>query len=489
MKQKKNIVILIAIFVLISLIILPKSLGDLDELWNYSFAKNIAEGRLPYRDFNMIQTPLLPLILGLILKLFANELIVMRILAIVLCTTVFFLVYKILEKRLNINTYVGLGITVFLIYIFKDHVRIDYNFAVLLMVLILIYLELGKKISVESSKKYDLLIGVIAGTSILFKQTTGLAISAITIGYKILEIEKKENIKKYLKIVLYRMIGVFIPLALFALYLITYGIWSEFIDYTILGVKTFSNSIPYTNLFENDKIIIKILAVVLPIFLAVQGILGAVTKQREQANKYIVLFSYSVASAIVIFPITDEIHFLIGTLPCIIGMFYIIYNIINKFLKGNIKVFLKYFIQVASILIFICFIVYQGLSLKNKDTFSSLNHYSYIPISNGIETQIKEMIKYLNSNEDVYILDSSSIVYKIPLDTYSKNYDMFLKGNLGSKGEGGIIEDLKNKEDIKVLIMKEKYSRNWQNPEEVRKYITGNWNKTGEIQLFDIYEK
>lgn len=37
--------------------------------------------------------------------------------------------------------------------------------------------------------------------------------------------------------------------------------------------------------------------------------------------------------------------------------------------------------------------------------------------------------------------------------------------------------------------MNDKYKRNWQTPEDVRKYIINNWNKIGEIGIFDIYIK
>ena len=77
----------------------------------------------------------------------------------------------------------------------------------------------------------------------------------------------------------------------------------------------------------------------------------------------------------------------------------------------------------------------------------------------------------------------------IPIDKYNKNYDMFLKGNLGKKGEKGQIENLQNEENVIVLIINSNYNRNWQNPERVRQYIIDNWNKKGEIEQFDIYEK
>ncbi len=45
--------------------VLPRNLANLDEIWNFNFARNIANGLIPYKykDFNMLQTPLLPFIL------------------------------------------------------------------------------------------------------------------------------------------------------------------------------------------------------------------------------------------------------------------------------------------------------------------------------------------------------------------------------------------------------------------------------------------
>ena len=98
-----SILIFIGIALAISPIILSRNLSDLDEIWNYNFARNIADGLIPYRDFNMLQTPLLPFMAGLILKLFGNELIVMRLLAILLISSIFFMIYKIL-KVLKVHT-------------------------------------------------------------------------------------------------------------------------------------------------------------------------------------------------------------------------------------------------------------------------------------------------------------------------------------------------------------------------------------------------
>ena len=104
MKRKGiyNLLLFILIFFCIASIILLRPLDDLDEIWNYNFARNILDGKFAYKDFNMLQTPLLPLVSSMFLKIFGNELFVMRLLAVTLCTVIFFLEYKIL-KRLYIQ--------------------------------------------------------------------------------------------------------------------------------------------------------------------------------------------------------------------------------------------------------------------------------------------------------------------------------------------------------------------------------------------------
>lgn len=67
-KTKKNntikiIVLAISLIFYNLSIVLIRELKDLDEIWNFNFARNIANGLIPYNDFNMLQTPLLSFIL------------------------------------------------------------------------------------------------------------------------------------------------------------------------------------------------------------------------------------------------------------------------------------------------------------------------------------------------------------------------------------------------------------------------------------------
>ena len=240
MKQKtKEIIFNIGyiLFLLIAFlgIVLPRNLQNLDEIWNFNFARNIANGLLPYKDFNMLQTPLLSFILGGIFKIFGTELIVARVVAGVLGTAIIFMSYKILQ-RLGLNKKWSVLSSVLIIFFIKDNFNIDYNYAILLVTLILIYLELG---DYKKSPKYNILIGVLAGITILFKQSVGAVIAVVTGFYILINNVSKENLKN----AGYRIIGVIIPVAILIIYLLISNSFASFLDYCVLGIKTFAYNI------------------------------------------------------------------------------------------------------------------------------------------------------------------------------------------------------------------------------------------------------
>ena len=108
----KDIVIFAIAIIFNSSKILVRPLNNLDEIWNFNFANCVSNGLVPYRDFNMVQTPLFSLIDGCILRFFGQELIVTRVLAILLCSGIIFLMYKIM-KKLNISDFFNYIIIIF----------------------------------------------------------------------------------------------------------------------------------------------------------------------------------------------------------------------------------------------------------------------------------------------------------------------------------------------------------------------------------------
>ena len=501
-----NILIFICITLVISPIILSRNLSNLDEIWNYNFARNITDGLVPYRDFNMLQTPLLPFIAGLFLKLFGNELIVMRGLAIWLISSIFFMAYQIL-KRLKVSTLYSLSFLFVLFVLLKEHICIDYNFAILFLTFILIYLELKYLNQSNLSLFHYFIVGFVCGCCILLKQTTGILISFVSVLFPIFTLKNKMDFKLYFKFSMIKILGILIPIFILVIYLVYTNAFYDFIDYTILGIKTFSNSISYTTLVSSQNIAIKSLSIGLPIFIFICGIYLLTKKQKNLYGFY----AYSLASLIVIYPISDHIHFLIGVTPFLTLFAYLLFQFIssihnfenrkrvNKDTKQNslikIRVFLYEFLKGLIAIGLICYVITSCILLNeyfnNPEKNHLINHYKNIPISDQLKNKINTIDNYilLNEHTNVYILDSEAAIYMISLNQYHKNFDMFLKGNLGSQGEIGQIEKINQlKKGTKILIKNNQYKLNWQTPLEVISYIKNNFNKIGEVSIFDIYE-
>ena len=167
--KKKNILLCIFIFIAVFSIIIVKPINDLDEIWNYNTARAISEGLIPYKDISMITTPLLPMVTAIFLKLIANEVVISRILAAIVWTSILFTVYKILKNLIKEEN-ICLIITVLLGILCRNIYCIDYNMIVLLLALVILYQELKHKNNkLQNSKKYNILVRTIGWTCNMYK--------------------------------------------------------------------------------------------------------------------------------------------------------------------------------------------------------------------------------------------------------------------------------------------------------------------------------
>ena len=131
--------------------------------------------------------------------------------------------------------------------------------------------------------------------------------------------------------------------------------------------------------------------------------------------------------------------------------------------------------------------------IQDIENQTYLNYFKYIPTDEYLQKRINNVDKYIlaqkEEGKETYILDTMAAAFIIPTGEYHKNYDMFNLGNFGSRGEPGIIEDLKNEENIIVLVINDNQRKNWQLPTKVVEYVKDEFTKIGSIDVFDIYEK
>lgn len=535
-----SIVVLIGIFALIFSRLLAKPVSNLDELWNYNTARQIMNGLIPYKDISMITTPLFSAVTAVVLKLTSDELIIFRIITAVVSTAIIFMTYLIF-KQLTKNRGTSFALSGIILYIYYKNFMLDYNFVVLLITLIIEYLELKRiqKIplindkneiikysdeNINSSKtiidrenvnlaiikdnRYNFIIGILAGLAICTKQTVGAFVFIGTLITELIFVSNKENFKQYIKNAVVRTIGMLIPFIILLVYLIITGALKDFIGYAILGIKTFSNSISYKGLIKSEDILIRTLSIILPIFLMlilVAQILSAISKKRKTPihilSKIEIMTVYSLVMLIVLYPISDKTHFLIAILPLLIEFLYVTFEILKK-LCNKIKLkIMKHIILIGKTAIILAVVTLgikctyvelnKYISDDNKNT--KLEHYKNIIVPTYIINRINEInnliIDAKKREIDVIILDAEATVINIPLNRYCKNYDMFLKGNIGKDGEQGIINDIEQSTNCVYLTKKDKKNLNWQTPKEVINYVEENLEKIGEVTLFNVYYK
>ena len=422
---------------------------------------------------------------GGIFKLFGQELLVMRIASTVLGAGIMLVSFKIF-KELKLNIKWSILSSALLFLFIKDNFYIDYNYAILFIILVLIYVELKYK---NYSTRYNLLIGLLAGLTILLKQSTGIIISVITVLYLLAEKRDKQT----LKAVAYRVCGVLIPCIILLIYLLATNSMSSFIDYCVLGIGTFKNSISYLKLLRGGDLnaFLGMIAPVTLVILFVVNIVNIKQKKIKSNASYLILFVYAVAEFTVLYPIADKVHFVIAAFPAILVALYYICKEIQEIKNIKISIFIEHFMNIITIS-FVGILILQAINdiyLYTQMDKSVLNHFSNIPISDTLQDRIIEVNNYIRNEErKVYILDSEAAVYMIPLDRYNKDYDMFLKGNLGSASEEGQIEKIKNMKNAVILIKNDKMALNWQTPTKVIEYVKTNLKKIGTVSFFDVYE-
>lgn len=97
-KNKKTILIFTIYFIAIFIFNFFRPL-DMDLIWNYGFSKNVSDGLIMYKDFNMVITPFYPAITGLLMKIFSTNLIFFYIINTFYALLTLIIVYK-LDKKL-----------------------------------------------------------------------------------------------------------------------------------------------------------------------------------------------------------------------------------------------------------------------------------------------------------------------------------------------------------------------------------------------------
>ena len=353
-----------------------------DEVWNYGFAYNISRGLVPYRDFNMVVTPLYSFILSIFLMLFGHHFIIMSFFNCLIITLMIYFMYK------------KIKIDVFFIFPIILYCYINgYNLLSVFFVLLLLVLFN------ENFKHKDFVFGLVVGLLILTKQTVGVCV--------LIPLFMLNNNKfKFL-------LGLIIPLSIFIIYLVYNNALYNFVDYCFLGMFDFAGDNKYYMFLPLECLIILLLIYFLK------------TKQVDKSGWIVLMFQ------VIVFPIFDINHFLLGIS---IFLFYLLYNFkVNKFLK-----ILFLFI---GIIIIVRMIEFPSI-VKDKESFLFGKNFNHFEVLNFINKHYYN--KRLEFDNLYFFSDLTYIVKLTNNDTLNK-FDLINNGNMGYNGEKKYIKEINNK--------------------------------------------
>ncbi len=410
-----------------------------DELFNYGFAKNILDGLIPYKDFNMIIPPLFAYITAFILKIFGKKL----------------LIYHILTAFIIIGiTYVSakkIGKMSFIIYLLLlIYPYTGYNmFSLFLFFILLNFIILNQK---SENKKTFYLEPIIISLIILTKHTLGLLVIPSLIY-------SKNRLKTFLIYI--------ISFLILVLYLAINNNIFEFIDYTILGMFSFTN--------KNGTSINFLLIVE---FLIIGYLIYKLKKTKSKEYFYVLMYQ------IVTFPIVNYVHFMISFIP-------FIYLII---LNYKDKAYFKWFSSVITITFVATFTIFFIKDNKEYNSIHETKNFMEGRLVQTISNRNIDLIEnYIEKYKGYkpYILSYMAYQIKLNLDYPINKYDLINNGNMGYNGSERYIKEIdkycKKNKCIFFINTYEITEDGFQTNKDILKYVQNDYKRIYSSNILNIY--
>lgn len=428
--KKKDILILIIIFIYTGILI-TYSNADNDLIWNYGFSYNFANHLLMYKDYNMVITPLYPFLGGILMRILGNNFLIFNLYNTILSTILYYYLYKKYP-----HTFIPSIILISFI------LRPSYNFLVLFLVLILLNIKEEK----------DFFIGFILGLLFLTKQSFILLILP-----SIYLITKPKRLFK-------RVGAFFLPCLFFLIYFILTNTFIDFLNYTFLGLFSFSSKNSFFNLGT-----IFILSLIIYLFLYYL---------KTKDIKVLYLITYQIMA----YPIFNTMHIILSIIPVII---YFLDKLVKK-KKYNLN-YLRYFNYFVSILL-ICPLLSIPLQYFNKDLVEGENALEYKDISRSYLVNKDLFLKEVPNLNNTYFLMYDAYVYKYLLNNPITSYDLLLNGNLGYNGEERVIDYFNSLDSNTYFVLNRVYTGG-QLSKNIDAYIRNHYLKVKDFQEFTLYKK
>ena len=423
-KKTKDIILIILLFIYF-FSISYFAIANYDVIWNYGFAYNVATNLKMYNDFNMVITPLYPIIFGIILKIFGSNLFIFYLFNTIIPVTICYLIHKFYKTGF-------LEVAILTAIVSWP----NYNLLCTLFLFILMILE--------DKKQNDYIIGIVLGLVFLTKSSMGL-LSLASIYYI-------KDFKKLSK----RVVGFLIPNIIITIYFIKEKIFMNYLNYAFGSLISFSKD----NFNFTIGIIIFISIIIYLIY----------TYHKKKDIKILYILFFQIMS----YPIFNGVHIIISIIPL---AFYIALNT-----KSNI--YKKYHKYLAITLLTPIFLTIMQLntidmSYGTNALKGKLIETKYLNNASSIKTSIEDL-------DNTYLIMYEAYYDKLLLGIKINQYDLISKGNIGYNGENRIIKHFDSLPKETNFIIQKEYAGGHLS-KKVYDHIKNNYHLYKTFSIYEVY--
>lgn len=484
-------------FVMAACLGIFRPMGNVDEIWNYTFGNNMASGLVPYRDFNLLQTPAFAAIHGLALNLFGRELLVTRLLGAFLFAGICQLLY-LFSARLGARGAVRWILPGTFLILFDYNVFFEYSCLILFCMLVCLYVDLceakdlGKMSFNRKERRYgqwyvQMAVGFMGGLAVMSKQTFGGFVAlASWIAVVWVSRMRRDDKKETVRLLFFRMLGSSIPCFAVLFYLLSTGSWGDFLEMSVFGISTFTSSLNFVE-YVTEKPKYAVYGAVSVVIL-IYDLFYVFWLRRETEGKMggLVLL-YGILGCINLYPLCNTYHLCTNLIPFLLLLIPPL-----AWLGQWLVPRLASLAIVLGMLVYI-FVWYPRDCLKDGVWVTDIPHFRgifmYKDEIDGYRKVLAGIQGWLDAGWEVYILDNRAPFYLIPVDKYHKYTDMFLVGNLGLKTPAECLEETLEKSENAAYLVPEDMNGQYQYPEQAildftRRYLLNN----GGLSEFICYE-
>ena len=415
-------------------------LNSYDSIWNYSFSYAISHGQIPFLEINMITPGFYNFLMSLGLLISHNNIVFLIEQAFLVMVAFIFL-----DKLYGNKSFLFLVFMCFSsFYAFCP----TYNYLLLVLTIIIVYME--------ERKKSDFLIGVFLGLLILTKHTVGvfLIIPSIIICYK-----KKKRLG-------YRFLGLLVPFGIYLLYLFfSHSFW-EFLDLCVFGLFDFLD-------YNTEIIPIYFISSLL---LLIISIIYVIKYPRDIVGYYVLFFFF------IMIPIFSYYHF------------YVYLVMVSLLLQKCLTLSSKY---IRNFSIFFCIVVvllnFFAYSSVGEREFLHIHNFDYLYLSKKSKEQFlllnRLYLKY-QRKDSTQILSSKNPWIKITNEEDLDYFSVFLYGNFGYHGNEKMIQKIKDAGNCYYILDSTEYQENKNNRQfasVIVEYILKHSDFVESVDCYDVY--